>query len=66
MEKIVIGGKEHACSKVVKQEILWQDARIATAIKLAKMIEDKQDEIEEFTQIKQGEIQSLLNQLKAL
>jgi hypothetical protein len=30
------------------------------------MIEDKQDEIEEFTRAKQSEIQDLINQLKAL
>jgi predicted transcriptional regulator len=66
MAKIVIEGKEHTCSETVKQEIEWQDVRIATAIKLAKMIEDKQDEIEEFTRAKQSEIQDLINQLKAL
>jgi hypothetical protein len=66
MTKIVIEGKEHTCSKIVKQEIDWQDVRIATAIKLAKMIEDKQDEIDEFTRAKQYEIQDLINQLKAL
>ena len=38
----------------------------ATAIKLAKMIEDKQDEIDEFTRSKQSEIQDLINQLKTL
>ena len=64
MEKIVIEGKEYSCSKMVKQEIEWQDVRIATAIRLAKMIEDKQEEIDEFTRIKQGEIQKLLNELK--
>jgi hypothetical protein len=66
MAKIVIEGKEHTCSEIVKQEIEWQDVRIATAIKLAKMIEDKQDEIDEFTRAKQSEIQDLINQLKAL
>lgn len=66
MAKIVIEGKEHTCSEIVKQEIEWQDVRIATAIKLAKMIEDKQDEIDEFTIKKQAEIQELLNQLKSL
>ena len=66
MVKIVIEGKEHTCSEIVKQEIEWQDVRIATAIKLAKMIEDKQDEIDEFTRAKQSEIQDLINQLKAL
>ena len=66
MAKIVIEGKEHTCSEIVKQEIEWQDVRIATAIKLAKMIEDKQDEIDEFTIKKQAEIQELLNQLKNL
>ena len=40
--------------------------RIATAIKLAKMIEDKQEEVDEFTRVKQSEIQDLINQLKAL
>lgn len=35
MAKIVIEGKEHTCSQIVKEEIEWQD------IKLAKMIEDK-------------------------
>ena len=50
----------------MKQEIEWQDVRIATAIKLAKMIEDKQDEIDEFTRSKQSEINDLINQLKAL
>lgn len=66
MTKIVIGGKEHTCSEIVKQEIEWRDVRIATAIKLAKMIEDKQEEIDEFTRVKQSEIQDLINQLKAL
>jgi hypothetical protein len=66
MEKIVIEGKEYSCSKIVKEEIEWQDIRIATAIKLAKMIEEKQDEIEEFTRVKQSEIQELLNQLKSI
>ena len=66
MAKIVIEGKEHTCSQRVKEEIEWQDIRIATAIKLAKMIEDKQEEIDEFTRLKQGEIQDLINQLKAL
>ena len=41
--KIVIEGKERNCSEILKQEIEWQDIRIATAIKLAKMIEDKQE-----------------------
>ena len=40
MAKIVIEGKENTCSEIVKQEIEWQDIRIATAIKLAKMIEE--------------------------
>ena len=66
MAKIVIEGKEHTCSEIIKQEIEWQDVRIATVIKLAKMIEDKQDEIDEFTRAKQSEIQDLINQLKAL
>jgi hypothetical protein len=66
MAKIVIEGKEHTCSEIVKQEIEWQDVRISTAIKLAKMIEDKQDEIDDFTRSKQGEIQELINQIKAL
>jgi hypothetical protein len=66
MAKIVIEGKEHTCSEIVKQEIEWQDVRIATAIKLAKVIEDKQDEIDEFTRAKQSEIQDLINQLKTL
>jgi hypothetical protein len=64
MEKIVIEGKEYSCSKIVKQEIEWQDVRISTAIKIAKLIEDKQDEIDEFTRQKQSEIQELINQLK--
>lgn len=59
-------GKEHTCSEIVKKEIEWQDVRIATAIKLAKMIEYKQDEIDEFTRAKQSEIQELINQLKSL
>ena len=66
MAKITIEGKEYTCSEIVKQEIEWQDVRIATAIKLAKMIEDKQEEIDEFTMKKQTEIQELLNQLKNL
>ena len=66
MAKITIEGKEHTCSQIVKEEIEWQDVRIATAIKLAKMIEDKQEEIDEFTTKKQTEIQELLNQLKNL
>jgi hypothetical protein len=66
MAKIVIEGKEHTCSEIVKQKIEWQDVRISTAIKLAKMIEDKQDEIDDFTRSKQSEIQELINQLKAL
>jgi hypothetical protein len=66
MAKIVIEGKEYTCSEIVKQEIEWQDLRISTVIKLAKMIEDKQDEIDEFTRSKQSEIQDLINQLKAL
>jgi len=66
MAKIVIEGKEHTCSEIVKQEIEWQDVRISTAIKLAKIIEDKQDEIDDFTRLKQSEIQELINQLKAL
>jgi hypothetical protein len=66
MAKIVIEGKEHTCSEIVKQEIEWQDVKIATAIKLAKMIEDKQDEIDSFTIVKQSEIQDLINQLKVL
>ena len=60
MAKITIEGKEHTCSQLIKEEIEWQDVRIATAIKLAKMIEDKQEEIDE----KQTEIQGLINQLK--
>jgi cupin superfamily acireductone dioxygenase involved in methionine salvage len=66
MAKIIIEGKEHTCSEIVKQEIEWQDVRISTAIKLAKIIEDKQDEIYEFTRAKQYEIQDLINQLKYL
>lgn len=66
MAKITIEGKEHACSQIVKKEIEWQDIRIKTAIKLAKMIENKQDEIDEFTMKKQTEMQELLNQLKNL
>lgn len=66
MAKIVIEGKEYTCSEIVKQEIEWQDVKIATAIKLAKMIEDKQSEIDEFTRVRQSEIQDLINQLKAL
>lgn len=66
MAKITIEGKKHTCSEIVKQEIEWQDVRISTAIKLAKMIEDKQEEIDEFTIKKQTEIQELLNQLKNL
>ena len=66
MEKVVIEGKEYSCSKIVKQEIEWQDMRIKTAERIAKMIEDKQDEIDDFTRAKQSEIQGLINQLKAL
>jgi len=66
MAKIVIEGKERPCSEIVKQEIEWQDVRIETAIQLAKKIEDKQEEIDEFTRVKQGEIQSLINKLKAI
>jgi len=66
MEKIVISGREYSCSKIVKEEIEMQDVRIATAIQLAKMIEDKQDEIDEFTRVKQSEIQDLINQLKQI
>ena len=66
MAKIVIDGKEHTCSEIVQQEIVQQEIKIATAIKLAKMIEDKQDEIDEFTRAKQSEIQDLINQLKAI
>jgi len=62
MAKIIIEGKGHTCSQRVKEEIEWQDIRIATAIKLAKMIEDKQEEIEEF----KSEIQELLNQIKQI
>lgn len=64
MAKIAIEGKEHTCSEIVRQEIEWQGVRIATAIKLAKMIEDKQDELDDFARAKQGEIQDLINQLK--
>ena len=66
MAKITIEGKDHTCSEIVKQEIEWQDVRIATAIKLAKMIENKQEEIDEFTRVKQSEIKDLINQLKSL
>lgn len=66
MAKITIEGKEYNCSQIVKEEIEWQDVRIATAIKLSKMIEDKQEEIYEFTIKKQVEIQELINQLKNL
>lgn len=66
MAKITIEGKEYTCSQIVKEEIEWQDVRIENAIKLAKMIEDKQEEIYEFTLKKQTEIQELLNQLKNL
>ena len=66
MAKIVIEGKEHTCSQRVKEEVEWQDVRIATGIKLAKMIEDKQEEIDEFTMKKQSEIQELLKQLKEI
>lgn len=44
----------------------WQNVRIMSAIKLAKMIEDKQAELEEFTRVKQSEIQDLISQLKSL
>jgi len=64
MEKIVIEGKEYSCSKIIKQEIEWQDIRISTSIKIAKLIEDKQDEINEFTRQKHSEIQELINELK--
>lgn len=64
MAKIVIEGKEYNCSKILKQEIEWQDIRIALAIKLANTIEDKQDEVNEFTMTKKAEIQELINQLK--
>jgi len=66
MAKVVIEGKEHTCSKIVSDEIIWMDNHIQTARALAKMIEDKQDEIDEFTRQKQGEIQELINQLKNL
>jgi len=66
MAKITIKGKEHSCSEIVKEEIEWKDVRITTAIKLAKMIEDKQDEIDDFTLKKQSEIQNLINQLKSI
>lgn len=66
MAKVVIEGKERTCSEIVKREIECQDIRIETAIKLAKMIEDKQDEIDEFTRLKQSEIQDLINQLKLI
>ena len=66
MAKVSIEGKEHTCSQIVKEEIEWLDSRIETAIKIAKMIEDKQDEINEFTNKKQSEIQDLLEQLKTI
>lgn len=66
MAKIAIEGKEYTCSNIVKQEIEWLDTRIETTIKLAKMIEEKQDEIDAFTLKKQAEIQELLNQLKKI
>ena len=66
MAKITIEGKEYTCPQIVKEEIEWQDTRITTAIKLAEMIEDKQEEIDDFTMKKQAEIQELLNQLKSL
>jgi uncharacterized protein YlxW (UPF0749 family) len=66
MGKIVIEGKEHFCSKIVQEEIEWLDIRVKTAIHLAKKIEDIQNEIDEFTDKKQAEIQDLLNQLKKI
>jgi hypothetical protein len=42
--KIIIPSKES--KQETLEEIEWQDVRISTAIKLAKMIEDKQDEID--------------------
>lgn len=66
MGKVTIDGKEHTCSQKVKEEIEWQYVKIKTAIRLAKMIEDKQEEIDNFTMKKQSEIQELLNQLKNL
>jgi hypothetical protein len=59
MEKIIIEGKEHSCSKKVKEEIEWQDIRIANAIKLSKEIDDLMDEI----RIKQSKIQDLIGQI---
>lgn len=66
MAKIAIEGREYTCSNIVKQEIEWLDTRIETAIRLAKMIEEKQDEIDAFTLKKQTEIQELINQLKEI
>lgn len=64
MAKITIEGKEHTCSQIIKEEIEWLDTRITTAITLARMIEDKQEEIDEFMLEKKAEIQDIVNQLK--
>lgn len=66
METIVIEGKDYRCSKIVKQEIEWQDIRIATARNLAKMIEDEQDEFETQYHLHQSKMNILLQQLKEI
>ena len=66
MAKILIGDKEHTYSDAVKQEIEWQNIKLKNAIMLAKMIKEKQEEIDEFTRKKQSEIQDLIDQLNNL
>lgn len=66
MAKITIEGKEHTCTEIVKNEIEWLDIKIKTAIEIAKMIECKRDEINEFTRTKESEIQDLIEQLKLI
>lgn len=66
METIVINGKEHKCSKQVKEEFDFKDIKIKTAVSLAKKIEDEQDELVSEINKRQSKIQDLINQLKDL
>ena len=66
MAKITIEGKEHTCSEIVRDEIIWLDSCVETARALAKQIEDEQDDFREAFNNHQNKINKLVEQLKDL
>ena len=66
METVIIEGREHKCSKRVAEEIAWIDNKVKAAKRLAKMIEDEQDEFDTKFLAYQNKINDLVQQLKRL